>query len=191
MKVNSNLAKDICRILFWFPVKWCVSLMPFKSIYWLGSLLGAFDCFVFGGKKVGRMTVNLSNSAIGIDKGLSDKELKVIVRKNLQNHIRNVLELIKYPQFTMEEVTKQISFKGLEHLDTALARGNGVILLTAHFGAKQLLQVGLALKGYSLNQINYHMNREELSFIQKRVSQMQRKKIERHITVTFISNSPG
>jgi len=61
-----------------------------------------------------------------------------------------------------------------------------VILLTAHFGAKQLLQSALVIEGYALNQINFHMDAEELSYVQQRVSQQQRKSIEDKLSVNFI-----
>ena len=127
------------------------------------------------------MVKNISQSF-----GYDEKEARRMIKNNLQNHCRNVLEFIKYPQLNRENIANFLSFEDLEFLDKELAKGKGVILVTSHFGAKQLLQVGLGLRGYKLNQIYYHMSHNELTFIQKNVSQKQRQKIEEKIPAKFI-----
>ena len=158
--------------------------MPFSVIGWLGKLLGDLDYLVSGSQRIQRMRKNISR-VIKSD----DQEIRSIVRMNLQNHITNILEFIKYPQFNQQNISEHLSIQGLENLDEELSKGRGVILATAHFGAKQLLQVGLGLMGYKLNQIHYHMNEDELSFVQKKVSQRYRKEIEKKIPVNFIPST--
>lgn len=181
MIAHRNLLKDIGRVLFWFPLRWCVSFMPFCIIYRMGTVMGYIDYLFSGTKRINRMENNIS-------KVFQDnrKEIKRIVISNLQNHCRNVLEFIKYPQLNQENMTKLVSFEGVELLDKELSKGKGVILFTSHFGAKQLLQAGLGLRDYKINQIYYHMNHNELTFIQKNVSQRQRQKIEGKIPAKFI-----
>jgi KDO2-lipid IV(A) lauroyltransferase len=180
---HRNVIKDIGRILFWYPVRWCVLLIPMPLIHRLGKQLGNLDYFLSGSKRIEKMTRNISK----VFKA-EEKELREIIRKNLQNHIQNVLELMKYPRLNKKNMTKLLSFEGLEILDEELSKRRGVILATAHFGAKQLLQVGLGLHGYKLNQIHYHMSEDELSLIQKKVSQKQRMRIEKQIPITFIAS---
>jgi KDO2-lipid IV(A) lauroyltransferase len=150
----------------------------------VGDYLGYLDYFFSGSKRIEKMTRNISQVF-----ERDENELKKIIKKNLQNHARNVLELIKYPQINRNNLPNFLSTEGLENLDRELQKGKGVILATAHFGAKQLLQVGLGLSGYKLNQIHYHMTEDELSFIQKRVSQKQRIRIEQQIPITFIASN--
>ncbi len=157
--------------------------MPFSSLYWLGGIFGYMDYFLSGSKRIKRMLSNISATFPTREK----KELRRIIRNNLQEHCRNVLELIKYPQLNPNNIGEIVSFQGLEFLDRELAKGKGVILATSHFGAKQLLPLGLGLSGYKINQIFYHMHRDELTFIQKYISQRQRKKIEKQIPAKFIS----
>jgi KDO2-lipid IV(A) lauroyltransferase len=47
----------------------------------------------------------------------------------------------------------RISFAGEESLQAALSRGNGVLLVTGHFGAVEFLPGVLALKGYPVSMI--------------------------------------
>lgn len=183
MIVEKKFLKDLFRIIFWFLIQPTVRMLPFSSINGIGETLGYIDYIVSGRKRVLKMTKNIS-SAFG-DMGRKEEK---IIKRNLQNHLRNTLELAKYPQFNRQRITPFVRYEGINYLNNALQkRGKGVILLTAHFGAKQFLQIALGLYGYTLNQINYNLGKEELSYIQRRVSQSQRIDIEKQIPVTFIS----
>ena len=183
MLAHKNIVKDIGRLIFWFPVRWCVQLMSFQFVHILGTLFGTLDYYFSGRQCIERMKVNLI-------KTLGYRELKAdrIIRQNFQNHSRNVLELIKYPQINKNNMLDIVDFEGREYLDKELEKGNGVILLTGHFGAKQILQVGFGLLGYPLTQLNYHMQSQECTWIQKNVSQRQRIRIENSIPVKFVSS---
>lgn len=182
MIAHRNLLKDIGRILFWFPLKWVVNFLPFSAIFYIGGILGYLDYFFSGRERIRKMLKNISRAFEA-----EEKELRKIIRNNLQNHCRNVLELIKYPRLNLHNIDTIVSFQGLEFLQKELAKGKGVILATSHFGAKQLLQVGLGLSGYEINQISFHLMGKELSFIQRYISQKQRQKIEKCIPVKFIA----
>lgn len=181
MIVHKNIFKDLCRLLFWYPFRWLVLPLPFVVVYWMGGVMGYVGYYLFGRKRVRRMCINLSEGL-----GINAEKAKNIVRKNLQNHLRDMLELMKYPQLNRKRIASLVHYDGIDYLNTALKKGKGVILLTAHFGAKQFLQVALGLEGYPLNQINFHMNGEELSYVQKQVSQRQRINIEKQLPLTFI-----
>ena len=159
-----------------------MNFMPFSVVYRMGTAMGYIDYLFSGGKRIARMENNLS-------KVFKDnrQEIKRIVINNLQNHCRDVLEFIKYPQLNQKNLPKLLSIEGVEVLDKELSKGKGVIIFTSHFGAKQLLQPGLGHRNYKINQIYYHMNHDELTFIQKNVAQRQRQKIEEKIPATFIS----
>lgn len=155
--------------------------VPFTVIYWLGGILGYIDYLLSSGQRLRKMSANISGAL-----GYGKKEARMAVLQNLQNHLRDVLELTKYPQVSGKTISSIVHFKGIDYLEMELKKGKGVILVTAHFGAKQLLQVGLGLNGYRVNQIHYHMSSQELSWIQKYISQRQRVRIEKQIPATFI-----
>ncbi|MCI5149532.1 MAG: hypothetical protein D3916_09120 [Candidatus Electrothrix sp. MAN1_4] len=181
MIVSKNIVKDLSRIVFWFPVRWFILILPFSWINKLGALVGDLDYLAFGAGRIRKMCLNISSAL-----QCKPEQAKRITRENLRNHSRNNLELLKYPQLNKKGLKKLAGYKNINFLDQALDRGKGVILLTAHFGAKQFLQVALGHAGYSINQINYHMDESELSFIQKNVSQRHRILIEEKIPITFI-----
>lgn len=159
-----------------------MSLAPLSVVYCIGGILGHVDYLFSGKKRIRRMKVNISQ-VFGDD----DRKSEEIVRDNLKHHIRTVLEFTQYTRLNSENIANVVSFERISILDQELKKGKGVILCTCHFGAKQLLQVAMGHKGYPVNQINYHMNQKELSFIQKNVAQKQRLKIEMRIPATFIS----
>lgn len=182
MIVHKNMIKDAGRVLFWYPLRWMVERISLRAVYSLGTLVGAVDYYASGKKGVSRMKTNLTDTF-----GVSGTQVDRIVMESLQNHSRNVLEMIKYPQMTAGNTSGIIRFDGLAHLDRALENKKGVVLVTGHFGAKQVLQLGLGLAGYSLTQINYHMKENELTWVQKNVSQRQRIRIEQAMPVRFVS----
>jgi len=77
-----------------------------------------------------------------------------------------VMFLMDKPQL----MRSRISLEGKEHLDGALAKGKGVILVSAHFGNFPLLLARLALDGYKTSGIMRPMRdmRVEKIFLEKR-----------------------
>ncbi len=67
-------------------------------------------------------------------------------------------------------IRKNVELQGKEHLEAALARGKGVILVSAHFGNFPLLMAKLSLEGYPTSGIIRHMRdeRAEKFFAAKR-----------------------
>jgi len=61
----------------------------------------------------------------------------------------DVLYYSRYPK----EVTQKFKLKGKENLDAALAKGKGVMAVTAHFGSFPCMMLALAQYGYKVNVI--------------------------------------
>ena len=70
-----------------------------------------------------------------------------------QNHALNVLELLKSVSEDNAAIERRVTLEGEEHIDRALARGNGLILTTFHSGNWELAGLLLALRGYPLTTI--------------------------------------
>jgi len=73
----------------------------------------------------------------------SEEERTEIARQVARNLIRNGLELI-WLLGHRDLISKLVRVEGVEHLRDAISTGNGVILLTAHFGNFMLLSARLA-----------------------------------------------
>jgi len=182
MKVQDNILKDMGRLIFWYPIRWMARLAPFQITGLIGRLTGHLDYFLFKGRS-GRIKHNLLHS---LGSPLSAHAASEIVKKILANHYTLILEFFKYPQINSRNISNILNIEGIENLDDALNLGRGAIIGHFHFGSKLLLILGLGLKDYSINQIAYHMPKEELTFIREKVSLKQRLKIEETLKVNYV-----
>jgi KDO2-lipid IV(A) lauroyltransferase len=87
-------------------------------------------------------------------------DLGSIARRTYRNFGRYLVEFLRIPIMTADDVRRIVCIKGREHIDRALAQGRGVILVTFHFGNWELAGVALASWGYRMNAvIQEHRNR--------------------------------
>lgn len=105
--------------------------------------------------------------ALGKDKTVQEREQ--IARECFVLMAKGAIELM----FLMDRpalLKERVSISGKEHLDKALALGNGVILVSAHFGNFPLLLAKLSLEGYKVSGIMRQMRdlRVEKIFARKR-----------------------
>ncbi|MDQ1286034.1 MAG: phosphatidylinositol dimannoside acyltransferase [Thermodesulfobacteriota bacterium] len=187
MKVQDNILKDAGRLVFWHPIRWLANLLPCRTVGFIGKMTGHLDYYLFKGRaeKIG---MNLRHA---FGNTMTNRRSRDIVKKILANHYTLILEFFKYPQIVERNIASIVSVEGLENLDNALAQGRGAIIGHCHFGAKLLLIIVLGLNKYSINQIAYHMPKEELTYIREKVSLKQRLKIERSFKVNYIYLSKG
>ena len=73
-----------------------------------------------------------------------------ILRECYRNLGRNLLAIARLPRLTPLNVGRWIHYDGFEHYENALARGRGVIFLTAHLGAWELSAAAHALYGHPM-----------------------------------------
>jgi KDO2-lipid IV(A) lauroyltransferase len=81
----------------------------------------------------------------------TQRERKKILRGVFTSLGRQVAEVCLFPKYTQENVSKTVAYEGFENFDRALARGKGVLFLTAHLGAWELSAFAHSLYGYPLN----------------------------------------
>ncbi len=81
----------------------------------------------------------------------SRRERKKILRGVFTSLGRQVAEVCLFPKYTRENVGKTVVYEGFENFERALARGKGVLFLTAHLGAWELSAFAHSLYGYPLN----------------------------------------
>ena len=64
---------------------------------------------------------------------------------------RQLGEVCLFPKYTLENVGKVVVYDGFENFERALARGKGVLFLTAHLGAWELSAFTHSLYGHPLH----------------------------------------
>lgn len=105
------------------------------------------------------LTWNLSH-VVGPD--ASEEQVQSLVRRACTNIIKGHYDLFRLSRLSNREILEMTRFEGREHMEEALARGKGVILLSAHFGnVDVLIQLPLAL-GLPLSTPVEHVQPERL-----------------------------
>jgi KDO2-lipid IV(A) lauroyltransferase len=182
MIVKENIARDAVRLLIWYPVRWLVAALPPRVGLIFFRFMGDLDHAFSRGKR--RAITRILRNALGVR--TDDPRISAAVREYFRNHYVNQLQIFLFPRLTRSTIGQIHKFTGLEHLDAALRRGNGCILVHAHFGPSQLPLCALGIFGYPTMQLGY-LTDEGLSFIGKRVAFRLRKIYEDKIPARIIS----
>ena len=85
---------------------------------------------------------------------LSQSARNRIARKSFQNTAMNLLEISRLPDLTPGNISSLAAYDsefGLNNYRTACAKGKGILYLTGHFSAWELLPAAHALHGYPLS----------------------------------------
>jgi len=137
-----------------------VLLLPRRVALGLGSALAQI-IFMLSKTERQRVFENL-RSRLDVNE---PKQIKKIARGCFQHFGKSLVEVMRFPKLTLKKINQFVTFSGREHLDAALEKGKGVIILTAHFGNWELLGASLTLNGYPLNVIARPVRKEPLEEI--------------------------
>ena len=96
----------------------------------------------------GFRTRSIRNLNMALGDRLAAHEVSRVVRGCLRNFFRDFAEVGLAYDSTLERIRAEIPVSGLEHLTAALAKGKGVIALSAHLGNFFLLGTRIAAEGY-------------------------------------------
>jgi KDO2-lipid IV(A) lauroyltransferase len=91
---------------------------------------------------------SLRNVELAFDSRMDRIGAERTVRASLRNFFRAFIEAGAGLALSADELRAEISIVGREHLDAALSKGNGVIVLSAHLGNFFLLGACLGTEGY-------------------------------------------
>lgn len=91
----------------------------------------------------------------------TSEELLQICKRTFEHFGRMSADFLTGRRFSDTEITASCSVEGLEHLDNALAKGNGVLVITAHFGNWERLSRWLTIGGYKLSVVARSTRSEE------------------------------
>jgi len=129
--------KDLLIYFFIRTIGIIVRCMPRKAGLMLGSGLGDLIYFVL---KERRDIAN-NNLRMAFQNTEYDELsfVKGIARESFRNMGKNLIELLCFPKYDIEDLLDMISIEGAENLTKAMDGGKGVIAITAHFGNWELI----------------------------------------------------
>lgn len=113
----------------------------------------------------------------------SGAEIKDITRRTIEHYYLRLVETFFFGALDKKGLDKIMRPEGMENLEKALAKGNGVILLISHFGSFLLPLPFLGYRGYKVNQITGKQLHS--SPVTKRIWAWRKKESE-SLPVTFI-----
>ena len=117
--------------------------LPLKAAYGLAVFFSDVHyLFAFGD----RSAVKANLAAIFPNKGRV--ELNRIRRRMSRNFAKYLVDFFRFSKIDKEYIGKNIKIENIHYFDEALAKGKGVIVLTAHLGNWELGGVVIALSGY-------------------------------------------
>ncbi|MDD5476816.1 MAG: lysophospholipid acyltransferase family protein [Candidatus Omnitrophica bacterium] len=77
-----------------------------------------------------------------------DRELRKINKQVFRNFAKYLVDFFRFEKLDLGYLEKNIKLENMHYFDEALARGKGVVVLTAHLGNWELGGVAIALLGY-------------------------------------------
>ncbi len=119
-------------------------ILPAPAVRWVGAALGLAAYGLLWDTR--RLTLHHLQQALGEE--MSPAQRRRIARGVFINLGRNALEWLRLPAMSLRELQRQVTAEGLEHLRGALAKGNGVIVITAHFGNWEMIPLYLKSVGF-------------------------------------------
>lgn len=133
----------------WFLIQKAVNLfkkIPHPAAVRLGGFLGGV-LWLFSKKRVDGAEARCVRS-LGVGPTLARR----IVWRSYVNHGRCVAEFIRLP-LMKKDLSGIVSIRGEKNLKSALSKGKGVILLSAHLGNWEMGAASLGFLGYPMNAI--------------------------------------
>lgn len=170
--------KYFALYMFWGPVGAAAHHLPWRLVRAAARLSGVLVgrlCPVVG-RRVRRQLRRLFPE-------LTERKACRLADRTLQNWCLSELENMLQGRLIREGAYDRVPVSGRERLDAALARGRGVILLIAHFGAHLQVLPVLGFKGYSMNQLTNPRSVDDVaaaegppSFFERRYFAVQEKR---------------
>jgi KDO2-lipid IV(A) lauroyltransferase len=173
-----KIRKFFSRLSAWIGLSICsliIRVIPPGYLYSFAEKISAL-AYSFANKY---RKLALDSLSIAFGKEKSPEEIEQIAKDCFRNIAKGAVELMFF--FDKPQLLKdKVELAGVENLDNALARGNGIILVSAHFGNFPLLLGRLAVGGYKAGGIMKPMH-------DTRMEEVFRKKREKYGVRTIYS----
>jgi KDO2-lipid IV(A) lauroyltransferase len=163
-KIRTSFSRFFGRVGF-NACSLIIKVMPASWLYGFARNLGSLGYRIAAKQR----KIALDSLRVAFGKEKSNFELAQIARDCFILIAKSGVELI-FLMDRPELLRQRVRIVGKEHLEAGLARGKGVILVSAHFGNFPLLMAKLSLEGYKIGGIMRYMRdaRVEKIFLVKR-----------------------
>ena len=139
------LSAKLAYLGTWFGFKIgcaAIRLCP-GAVFRLADGLAKIGYYLFRGFR----TRSIANIQLALGDRLSAREIDTVARQSLRNFLRACVEIGVAVESSDAKIKADIPVVGRKHLDAALAKGKGVLLLSAHLGNFFLVGCRIAVDG--------------------------------------------
>lgn len=143
--------------IYKLATKW-VPKIPKRISYGVAGLAG--DLIWFLSPQVRKNFAHNQQRALGPN--ATAREISQSSRHAIRNLAKIYIDEFRLPAMSEEEIRQSVIIHGLEHLEEAHAKGKGVILISAHYGAPHVVSQMLTVLGYPTTVVVEHTQPEEL-----------------------------
>ena len=117
--------------------------LPLRLIYSLAAVLAqGYYFFAFRDRRFVKANLRV------IFPEKTNRQLRKISRMVFRNFAKYLVDFFRFEKLNRQYIDKNIKLENLHYFDQALAKGKGVVVLTAHLGNWELGGVVLAQLGY-------------------------------------------
>ena len=134
--------------------------IPYRCSAFITSLMARF-AFMFLWTYRRRMEANIENTLR--DQIADPAERQAILRRAWNQFALGALDTMAVVHLPKERIAAAIALEGEEHLKHALAKGKGVIGLSAHLGGFTMIGARLAAAGYPFSIVVKHPGDERMA----------------------------
>ena len=145
MVVGESPWKDLYRRVVWGPWRWALEASPPGWEFRVNRRLGAVASR-FSGQTRARVEANLRRA-------FPHADVAPIARQAFAAHFANQYASFAFARITGETAPRYLRFEGLEHVRSALAAGEGIVLMHPHMGPAQLPLCVLGAMGFPVHQV--------------------------------------
>lgn len=185
MRVRESLARDLLRLLVWYPLRLVAERLPMAQALALYRAMGRLHQRA-ATRRAGRIRTAVRRVVPDLPPDAVDRA----VTDAFATHYINQLLIFQFPRMNAENMWELIEVDGLSRLDAALAHGRGAVLPIGHFGPTQLPLAALGRLGFPMLQIG-NLSDAGLSYIGKHVAFRLRRRYEARIPARIVPPGPG
>lgn len=165
MVFGESPIKDLYRRLVWGPYREILGRMPAGSELRANRRLGHLAS-LGARSKARRVRQNMSRAFPG-------RDLDSLVRQVFETHFVDQYISWTFKRIAAGEGSAYLELRGVKHVDSALSKGKGVVLIHPHMGPAQLPLCELGALGYPVLQIGGGGVQGELSEEGRRVTALR------------------
>ncbi len=142
------MGRDYIRYLLFSLVVFLCHVLPGRFLYWIALRVADLNYFIFDPK--GREAVKSNLRQVLPD--ASEERIVYETRWVFRNFGKYLTEFFRFRSFDKRFFDKHVAIRGKEHIDAALQKGKGALLLSAHLSNWELGAAAMhALCGYKAN----------------------------------------